>query len=151
VWWRRTRLGKVRLALFIGVPAALVLGLFTALMIAQGNDDAAGCGSIDPTDPANYSTVVILNDTRTPAVVDDCQGAYCQPDQDRVRLAPGKRVQVNAACGTGGVMTSWRVSGPAGVLGYVAVDTPRKHDGLVYPVSRAATDRAVAAKPLGAP
>lgn len=39
-------------------------------------------------------------------------------------------------------MTSWRVTTEKGrVLGYIAVHTPRKHDGLVFPVSHARADR----------
>lgn len=38
--------------------------------------DVTGCGSIDPTDPQNYSVVNIPNDTTGPVVVDDCKGAY---------------------------------------------------------------------------
>ena len=165
MWWRSTyaaaqRPGRARWALlgvaipFGCLPAAivvLVVGLFVALMFAQAADDAIGCGSVDPTDPSNYSTVVILNDTAAAVTLDQCRGDYCNPDQDPTRLAPGRRVQVNAACASSGAdMTSWRVTGPTGLLGYVAVDTPRKHDGLVYPVSRASGSRSTATPPMGA-
>jgi hypothetical protein len=106
-----------------------------------------GCGSIDPTDPNNYSTVSIRNDTHRVVVISDCEGAYCDPSL--VTLAPGEAAKVNAACAASGSdMTSWRISTGAGAtIGYIAVDTPRKRDGLVYPVSHASTRRDLASSP----
>jgi hypothetical protein len=125
-----------------------MVGFFALMFAAQAVDMAAGCGSVDPTDPANYSTVFILNDTARPVVLDQCRGDYCDPDQGPIRLAPRQRVRANAACGsTGADMTSWRVTGVTGLLGYIAVDTPRKHDGLIYPVSRALPSRVQATTP----
>jgi hypothetical protein len=108
-----------------------------------------GCGSIDPTDPNNYSVVSILNDTRDPVVVYDCRGAYC--DAGTVTLPPDMGTRVQAACNaTGSDMTSWRLATVSGsTIGYVAVDTPRKHDGLVFLVSRATHNRALASLPQG--
>jgi hypothetical protein len=52
-------------------------------------------------------------------------------------------MQDQAACAAAGAdMTSWRIADPRGtVLGYLAVDTPQKHDGLVFPVSRHTANR----------
>jgi hypothetical protein len=38
-------------------------------------------------------------------------------------------------------MTSWRLRGGGLLLGYITVNTPRKHDGLVYVVSHASRNR----------
>jgi hypothetical protein len=116
--------------------------IFGLLFAAEVVDGAVGCGSVDPTDPANYSEVTILNDTAVTVTVDDCVGGYCQADLP-ARLAPGQRLADHAACAASGAdMTSWRVtSGNGRVLGYIAVDTPRKHDGLVFPVSHARASR----------
>jgi len=113
------------------------------LVVADVADQVRGCGSVDPTDPANYSAVTILNDTSGAVVIDECPGAYCQAGKLPVRVAPGGRFSDDAACGASGTdMTSWRVTGSARkLIGYIAVDTPRKHDGLVFHVSRASPDR----------
>jgi hypothetical protein len=55
-----------------------VVALIAAFLI--GSEIAAvvtGCGSVDPTDPANYTTARIVNDTANSVVVDDCAGTYC--------------------------------------------------------------------------
>jgi hypothetical protein len=145
-WWRqtpRTRWQRLRFGLLIGLPTAALVTLFALLIAAQVADDRSGCGSVDLTDPANYSAVTILNDTSGVVVIDDCAGAYCQADKLPVRVALGGRFSDDAACGVSGTdMTSWRVTGSAGnLVGYIAVDTPRKHDGLVFHVSRASSDR----------
>ncbi|MDT3440642.1 hypothetical protein [Pseudofrankia sp. BMG5.37] len=120
------------------------------LIAAQVRMDRAGCGAVDPTDPGNYSAVFLANDTPRLVVVDDCQGGYCRSDQGSMPLAPGERVGVDAACAASGdAMTSWRVASADGtVLGYVAVDTPRKRDGLVYPISRVSHNRFTATPSL---
>lgn len=100
---------------------------------------------MDPTDPANYSSIRIVNDTGEPVVIDDCQGSYCQLDQPEV-LAPGQQITDHAACGaTGSDMTSWRVRRPDGQLaGYIAVDSPKSQNQLIFRVSHASADRAMA-------
>ncbi|CAM5440575.1 hypothetical protein LSHI6S_02842 [Leifsonia shinshuensis] len=37
----------------------------------------SGCGSVDPTDPNNYSRVSLFNDTTGTVILDSCSGAYC--------------------------------------------------------------------------
>jgi hypothetical protein len=135
----RTRGHWVGLGFLVAVPIAIA----GVLIGVQLHADALGCGSIDPTDPANYSTVTIVNDTPSPVVVGHCVGSYCRVDQLPARLAAGQRFTGNAACGVSGSdMTSWQLTGGDGrTLGFVAVDTPRKHDGLVFDVSRASRDR----------
>jgi hypothetical protein len=134
----------------IVVALAALVGLgFAGLAAADLWALHMGCGSVDPTDPNNYSTVSIQDDTYDVVVVSDCRGAYCYVN--RVTLVPGKAAVVNAACAaSGGDMTSWRVSTTNGrTIGYIAVDTPRKHDGLVYPVPHASSTRLVATRPSG--
>jgi hypothetical protein len=135
---RRTRWQRLRLGLLVGVPA-LVLGLLIAGEIGAG---IAGCGSVDPTDPANYSVVTILNDTPGSVIVADCRGGYCHSDRVPVKLAPDQPFTDDAGCGASGAgMTSWLVTTAAGRVGYIAVHTPRKHDGVVFRVSQASPDR----------
>lgn len=135
-WGQRCRLG-----LLIAIPATLC----AALLAAQVADGVAGCGSVDPTDPANYSSIRIVNDTGEPVVIDDCQGGYCQLDQPEV-LAAGEQITDHAACGaTGSDMTSWRVRRRDGQLaGYIAVDSPKSQNQLIFRVSHASADRAMA-------
>jgi len=126
-----------------------VVVFFGLLVAAQVADDRAGCGSVDPTDPANYSELSILNDTSATVRLDDCVGGYCRGYLLPALVRPGQRYGDDAACAAAGAdMTSWRVSTEAGrVLGYIAVDTPRKLDGLVFPVSRASADRVTPTPP----
>jgi hypothetical protein len=108
---------------------------------------ARGCGSIDPTDANNYSEVVILNDTKVPVLVSDCKGSYCVSERVN-RLSPGKSRTFQAACAASGSdMASWQVTSAGGPARFIAVNTPKKHDGLVYPVSHAGVSRAIATKP----
>lgn len=141
-WWRkapRTRWQTVRLAALVVLPGTAVLALPVAATISSSVD---GCGSFDPTDPANYSVVNIHNDTTSTVTVRDCTGNYCLTVLP-VRLTPGQHLTDDAAChSTGPDMTSWKVTGRGGaVLGYIAVATPRKRDGLSFSVSRASPDR----------
>lgn len=131
----------------VGVTlSVLVLG---ALLAAEIADEVAGCGSVDPTDPANYSAVSITNDTTRTVVVDDCVGDECQIADLPATLRPGETYDDHAACGVSGAdMTSWRIRSAAGdLLGYVAVDTPRKTDGLTFRVSWASRDRRTPTSP----
>lgn len=136
----------IRRRWYIVVPIVLIFG---ALFATDGWLMAKGCGSVDPTDPGNYSSVLVRNDTAGAVVVSACRGDYCSLPDRAVHLAPGAAVKVNAACAASGKsMTSWRVSDQDGAqLGFIAVDTPRKSDGLVYAVSSATASRAIAAQP----
>ena len=135
----RSKLGRTAL---IGVPVVLGVALVGLLVAAQVADDVTGCGSVDPTDPANYSAVTIINDTLRPVVVDACTGGYCVVGQLPQDLAPGDRYSDDAGCGvTGADMTSWRVRTTSGtLLGYIAVQSPRSQD-LQFDVSQASPDR----------
>lgn len=149
VFWQHcplTRKQKVLRGLLVGPPAALAVVLLGA---AESYYGRVGCGSVDPTDPNNYSMVTLLNDTPETVVVDDCPGTYCNADGLPVRLAPGRTYDDDAACASSGRdITSWRIPTDDGrVLGYIAVDTPRKHDGLVFPVSHASRDRRTPTSP----
>jgi hypothetical protein len=114
-----------------------------SLVVGEIYGAVSGCGSVDPTDPSNYSTVTIVNDTSAPVVLDACRGDYCNPEALPTQLAPGMSFDDHAACAaTGPDMTSWRVKSVGGrILGYVAVDSPRSSTGLVYDVSHASANR----------
>lgn len=128
------------LILAIAVPGLVVLALIGAEVLGT----VAGCGSVDPGDPANYSSIRILNDSAEPVIVDQCVGSYCRPGAPPSRLAPGQALAVDAACGvSGSEMTSWQVSraDDGSGVGYIAVHTARKQDGLRYRVSHASASR----------
>ena len=126
-----------------GVVIGVVVVAAGVLIAVQMHADALGCGSVDPTDPANYSEVTILNDTPAVVTVGECRGSSCPVGERPVRLRAGQQFSGHAACAVSGTdMTSWQLTSNAGqVLGYVAVDTPRRHDGLVFDASRASRDR----------
>lgn len=130
----------------------LAIGLVTTvaglLLAAEIADGILGCGSVDLTDPSNYSAVQVLNDTAHSVVVDDCRGAYCGPAASTV-LAHNQRVTVHGACGASGTdMTSWRLTGAGGrIRGYIAIDTPRSTTKLTYRVSHGSSDRTHPAPP----
>jgi hypothetical protein len=108
-----------------------------------------GCGSVDPGDPENYSVVSIYNDIQDTVVLGPCWGAYC--DSTPVTIPVGHATEVDAACAaTGSDMTSWQVTDAVNglTIGFIAVDTPSKHDGLMYPVSRASKTRSIATQPV---
>lgn len=141
-WWTSVPMPR-RKRVAITVTVVVVGLLIAALLAADVVGSAKGCGSIDPGDPANFSAAVILNDTHARVTINDCRGSYCSGDATTVDLYPGQPLDVHAACGVSGAqMTSWRVGNVNGTtLGYIAVQTKRKHDGLVYPVSAASRDR----------
>jgi hypothetical protein len=147
-FWRRaprTPWQKVRLGLLIAAPGTLA----ALLVVGEMYGAAVGCGSVDPTDPSNYSDVTMRNDTPGMVVVDECSGAYCVVDNLPIRLRPGQSYEAHAACGTSrDGMTSWEVKTAEGkVLGYIAVDTPRKADGLVFSVSHTSDSRTIPTAP----
>jgi hypothetical protein len=150
-WWQRTRRSAgERVGLTVGfcaVVVAIILGIL--LVAAEAFDTVAGCGSIDPTDAANYSKIDIVNDTPRTVVLDECTGTQCLLDQLPARLAAGESLEYQAACGVSGVdMTSWRVRTLDGHdLGYIAVDSPRSQSGLVFDVSSASPDRQTPTRP----
>lgn len=125
----------------------LVVGLPLGLLVAaEVYGDVTGCGSVDPTDPSNYSDVILLNDTSETVIIDDCAGAYCLVYDLPARHKPGQSHHDHAACGAAGKnMTSWRVKAADGrLLGYIAVDTPRAQNGLAFLLSKASRDRTTA-------
>jgi hypothetical protein len=126
----------------IGVSVVIVGTLIGLVVAAEVASTVKGCGSVDPTDPANYSQITIVNDEPDDVIVSSCRGAYCTRNGP-VRLAPGRRFAGDAACGaSGGDMTSWEVTTDRGiVLGFIAVDSPRKNDDLIFRVSRSSPNR----------
>src|SRR5947207_15153675 len=91
VWWRKVRRPawmRAVIALCVVVPV-LVSGL---LFAADLYDGVRGCGSVDPTDPANYTTGQLVNDTSSPVTVDDCLDPFCSDGREATRLAPGRSI-----------------------------------------------------------
>lgn len=127
----------------------LLIAVGGVLIAAEVVDSVTGCGSADPTDPADYASASIVNDTRVPVTVSDCRGDYCNPNSPRTRLLPGQHVTVHGACGVSGAdMTSWRLTRDNGAfVGFIAIGTRRSRAGVVYDVSAATGSRAVAARP----
>jgi hypothetical protein len=145
---KKTR-SRRRRRIFVGSAVGLLALVGGLLVAAQAYDTLTGCGSVDPTDPANYTVARIVNDTSAEVVVNDCAGAYCQPEDLLANLSPGRSLQVQGACGvTGTGMTSWRLSKHGAVLGYVAIDTRRSRKGVVYQVSDLSPDRSTPTHPL---
>jgi hypothetical protein len=143
---RRRRIPR---AVLIGGPIFIVGVVVALLFVAQIQDSNAGCGSVDPTDPANYSSITILNDTSNPVLVGDCPSDYCQTNVPPVRLGAGGELSDHAACGsTGSAMTSWRVTRANGsTIGFIAVDTPKSTNGLLFKVSNASRSRTAPTPP----
>lgn len=126
--------------------AGLLLGITTmlvgGLLAAEVTDGIVGCGSVDPTAPANHSSIRIANTTSLPVIIDDRRGAYCQLTQPKV-LQPGQQFSDYAACGaTGSEMTSWRVTSANRQLhGYTAARSPKSRNDLLDRVSHASAER----------
>ncbi len=141
-WWKKPPRSKGK-SVLIALAIAVTTLLIALLVIAEGVDVASGCGSVDPTDPANYSPVTIVNDTPRPVVLSDCPGTYCHSDLLPSVINPGRSFSDDAACGsTGADMTSWKLSTATGApLGFIAVDSPKSRSGLVFDVSRASPNR----------
>ncbi|MFE4416212.1 hypothetical protein [Streptomyces sp. NPDC056821] len=87
---------------------------------------------MDPTDPANFSSVVFVNDTDSPAVLFECadrRGHDCHDMSGR--LSPGERSDQEVYWGAG--LDPWQVRDTRGqIVGYLVVDTPRRESGAVY-------------------
>jgi hypothetical protein len=138
-WWQpvtRRKRRRVR-AIALGVLIAVGSLVVVALIAADAADMAKGCGSIDPTDPANYSVVTIVNDTGQSVRIANCAGTECSPGGPS-NLAPGQRITAHAACAaTGKDMTSFEIAatGSGQTLGYVAVQTEHSNDRPTYRIS----------------
>jgi hypothetical protein len=131
--------------LFVGVPCAIAGTAFAGIVLSDILGGITGCGSIDPTDPSNYTQLSIVNDTAAPVVIADCAGEYCDQKLP-AQLLPEQAFAGDAAChATGANMTSWTVKNNNGqLIGYVAVDSPRSRTGLIFDVSKVSTSRLIA-------
>lgn len=129
---------RQRAAVAAGIAGVAVVGL---LIAADAYGHVSGCGSVDPTDPSNYSTGQLVNDTKQPVVVGDCQGDYCVGPAN---IPPGGAAPVRGACAaTGADMTSYQVtrSSTRQTVGYVAIANRRSQTSLVFRVSNLSLDR----------
>ncbi|MFF4902887.1 hypothetical protein [Streptomyces sp. NPDC001068] len=87
---------------------------------------------MDPTDPANFSSVVFVNDTRTPAVLFECADSRGHGCHDMSgRLGPEQRSEQRVYWGEG--LDPWQVRDTRGrIVGWLVVDTPHRESGAVY-------------------
>ncbi|MFE9097169.1 hypothetical protein [Streptomyces sp. NPDC007264] len=87
---------------------------------------------MDPTDPANFSSVVFVNDTGSPAVLFECRDSRGHDCHDMSgRLAPGERCGQRVYWGAG--LDPWQVRDTRGqTVGWLLVSTPRRESGAVY-------------------
>lgn len=141
------RAGRTRrVVTIIAVAAATTVAV--SLVIAGTIGSATGCGSVDPTDPANYSTATIINDTADSVDIGDCHGSYCGP-RPSATIAPNDHAVLNGACGaTGKQMTTWKLSHTDGrLIGYIDIDTPHSTRKLTFTVTNASPDRLTPTKP----
>lgn len=141
------RQGRTRRIIAI-TAAALGAVLVASLIAADIIGSAIGCGSVDPTDPSNYSTATIVNDMANPIRIGGCRGTYCGP-QPSANLAPNQHASINGACGVSGAdMTSWEITGSGGrLIGYIAINSPRSRHDLMFNASKASPNRLTPTKP----
>jgi len=86
-WLRRTRLKVVSSVVAVAAAVALVVGLFVAEGIAE-----AGGHSLDPTDPMNYDSFALVNDSPSTLYVHLCADSRCsrlESHFDWTAIAPG--------------------------------------------------------------
>lgn len=130
------------------IAIAATTTVTVSLVIADTIGSGTGCGSVDPTDPANYSTATVINDTAHSVDISDCHGSYCG-SQSSATIAPNNHAIVNGACGaTGKQMTTWKVTHTNGrLIGYIDIDSPRSTRKLIFTVTNASPDRLTPTKP----
>ena len=133
---------KVAIGVAIAVGVALVGTVLVWALNLEANYSASGCGSIDPTDPLNYSNVTIVNDSNASVVLKDCLGGGCRENYP-VLLRPHRSFSDIAECGQKGAdMTAWTVTSTTGVVqGYVVVNSPKSQPGLTYNISQVSPNR----------
>ena len=143
-FWRRAPMTTLQIVtIVVGAVVGTLMTLGFVGLVAVGFVlDARGCGSVDLTDPANYSVVRVANDTDGTVTIGDCVGAYCSPRYDRT-VRPGDNISVQGECATSpGFQTSYRVTRDDGTqLGFIVIDTPRSRTDLTTRVSDASPDR----------
>jgi hypothetical protein len=125
----------------MAVCVGLVALVAILLVAGETYDTVKGCGSVDPTDPSNYTIATIKNDTPNAVSVDACTGTYCSLDTVSP-LLPGQSLQIRGACGASGdQMTSYQVSRGGTTIGYVAIETTKSRTGVTYVVSHLSPNR----------
>ncbi|GHI10457.1 hypothetical protein Scel_87780 [Streptomyces cellostaticus] len=87
---------------------------------------------MDPTDPANFSSVTFVNDTDSPAVLFECGDSRGRDCHDMSgRLAPKERCEQRVYWGAG--PDPWQVRDARGrIIGWLVVSAPRRESGAVY-------------------
>jgi hypothetical protein len=100
----------------------------TFLVLAE----AVGPGSVDPTDPSNFSEATVVNDRGDPVRVMQCD-ANCATIHDIYELPPGDSMSLNVAWGfpVGYYVVS--ENGPS--LGCLRFDFPRRETSIVVLIS----------------
>src|SRR5215831_1693521 len=77
VWWKRTGWSRWKRPVIIAAIGLLIV-VVGLLFAAEAYDSAHGCGSVDPTDPANFIAGRLVNDTASVVEVGDCVGDFCE-------------------------------------------------------------------------
>jgi hypothetical protein len=99
VFWQRTRRGRWRWRLTLGVAASTVLVLGGCLAAAV----TAGPCAFDPP-PGDQLAVKVTNDTPTPVAIVDCLDERCTSAQSRLPIPPGTHVSMPLEGCAGGTM-----------------------------------------------
>ncbi len=121
------------------VAAVLALLGWNVVRLAEGKVSASELACVDPTDPCNWSTYRVLNDTAAPVSLRECDDR-CQRVDRRLEavVVPSGAItdgeQVRAVVGS---REWWEVRSLSGrLLGCMVLDGhPDKHDGDLVRVS----------------
>jgi hypothetical protein len=90
--------------------------------------DAVGPGSVDPTDPSNFSEVTIFNDRDVPIRLMQCD-TFCSEIHDVYELPPGASTSLSVAWG---FPVGYYVLTNNGLpLGCLRFDFPRRETSVV--------------------
>lgn len=95
--WQRVPLSRAH-KVWLGAGIALGVTVIGLIAAAEAYDAAVGCGSVDPTDPANYTSASIFNDTSRPVTISDCDGQYCEHEFSGRQVLSQRQLPVRGAC-----------------------------------------------------
>jgi hypothetical protein len=125
------------------VVASVVVGVvvWNVVRLARGQTTVAQLTCIDPTDPCNYSTYLVTNDTNHPVVLRECLNHCGSGDRrlDPITVAPSRTTpnDVGGVTALVGSRDWWEVQTADGrTLGCLVLDGhATKRDGLLVTVS----------------